>query len=683
MLDDVDYPQLADRTGRFRRGEPHAVTVSGDGTRVAFLRSGGPQDRAGALWVLRVATADERLIAEPAGLVDGDRLAAPDGIEAYAVDDMARIAAFAYAGRLFRADMVTGEVVEVVTAAPVTDPRPDPTGQRISYLTVDTPTGCVSLRVVEPDGTDLLLAGEAEGSVSWGVSEDQAGLRQFGRSRGYWWSPDGRSVLATRTDANGPTPRTSLHLLNIDGGWVDVHWDRETYPYLVDVRWVDGGPLITVLRRLQQHGLVLSVDPRTGETQVHAELADARWVEPVAGTPRHLHDGRVLIGGELAHDGFDARCLFADGSLLTPPALYVRRVVGNLPRHGMAAAGPDLVLEASDGEPSEQHIFRVRTALAGGGADARRVSATPGWHTAVVGGDVLVVGSRSLEHDGTRWTVWRGEAQVATLANASAAAPYTPQPVLERVGDRRLPAAVLYPRQHLPGQRLPVLVNLADGPGRQQVLNDRRRWLERQWWADAGFAVVSIDGRGTPGMAPSFEKVVYRRLADVALADQVDALLALTGKHPDLDLGRVAVRGTGLGGWLAALAVLRRPEIFGCAVARSPVADWTLLPTVLAERYLGPVEDGPGGGEVYARHCLIDAAAESPGRPEEARPLLLVYGLADDPVVAADTLRLSGALLNAGHPHAVLPVNDVGDLTEGVAAQLLPQELDFIRRHLP
>ncbi len=91
------------------------------------------------------------------------------------------------------------------------------------------------------------------------------------------------------------------------------------------MHWGEGAPLITVLRRAQQHGLVLAVDPRTGETQVHAELADPRWVEPVPGTPAHLPDGRVLVGGELAHDGYDARCLFADGTLLTPPSLYVRR----------------------------------------------------------------------------------------------------------------------------------------------------------------------------------------------------------------------------------------------------------------------------------------------------------------------------------------------------------------------
>src|SRR5205085_293304 len=160
------------------------------------------------------------------------------------------------------------------------------------------------------------------------------------------------------------------------------------YPYLVAVAWTDaGGPLITVLRRLQQHGLVLAVDPRTGETQVHAELADPRWVEPVPGTPAHLADGRVLVGGELAHDGYDARCLFADGSLISPPHLYVRRVAGRL--------GADLVVEASDGEPSEQHVFRIPVTQSS--AQATRLTTEPGWHQAHAAGQTLVIGSQTLE----------------------------------------------------------------------------------------------------------------------------------------------------------------------------------------------------------------------------------------------------------------------------------------------
>ncbi|BFU42415.1 prolyl oligopeptidase family serine peptidase [Krasilnikovia sp. MM14-A1004] len=566
MLVVVEVPTLTDQAGG-AADAPDAVVVGADGSRVVFLR-------AGALWVHTVATGAQRCVT-------------PGPVDAYGVDAPARTAAFAVDGRLHRADLVTGEVAPIGTPATADDPHPDPTGTHIGYLDGDT------LRVTAPDGADELLAGEP--GVRWG-GVDEAGA-QFGRTRGWWWAPGGGQILAVRSAGS-----VSLHLLDLYGGWVDVHWDRETYPYLVDVHWGDGGgPLITVLRRTQQHGLVLSIDPRTGETQVHAELADARWVEPVAGTPRHLPDGRVLVGGELAHDGFDARCLFADGSLLTPPGLYVRRVVGVLPRAGAPAAGPDLIVEGTDGEPAEQHVFAIRTALVGGGADARRLTTEPGWHRAEVGGDVVVLASASLAGPPT-WTIRRGDAAVGTLCTpAPAPARQAPQPALARVTDRRLPAAVLYPPGHLSGNRLPVLVEFGLGPGHQQVVLDDAAWRDRRWWAAAGFAVVSVDSRGTPGVAPSFEKVVHRRLADVVLADQADALLALTGKNPDLELTRVAVRGTGLGGWLAALAVTRRHDLFRCAVARDPVTDFTRLPTALAERYLGRQKDSP---EVYAHHRL-------------------------------------------------------------------------------
>src|SRR4051794_33865178 len=203
MLDGVDYPELADHTDRLRRGAPHAVRVGGDGSRVSFLRSAGPADPVAALWTLTVGTGVERLVADPARLVGGEPAPPPGGIRAYATDAAGRVAAFAYARRLFRADLVTGEVAGLATEAPVSDPRPDPRGAGIAYLSVAA-GGPAQLRVVRPDGTDELLAGEAE--VSWGV------LPPLGLSArpdtGYWWAPDGRSLLAVRADAGRlPRPR--------------------------------------------------------------------------------------------------------------------------------------------------------------------------------------------------------------------------------------------------------------------------------------------------------------------------------------------------------------------------------------------------------------------------------------------------------------------------------------------
>jgi dipeptidyl-peptidase-4 len=709
----MEYPELAARTRRFTYGAPRAVTVGADGARVAFLRSAGPEDAADRLYVFDVTTGTERLIADPAELRGGAaagrlsdaeralreriRLSA-GGIGSFATDPDARVAAFALDGRLYRADLVTGAVTRCKAAGGAVDPWPDPTGRRIAY--VATEGGHGALRVT--DGSDdTLIAGEP--GVGWGLA-DFIGAEEFARYRGYWWSPDGTALLAARVDETrvnrwhladptdpGDTPRTiayphagsdnakiTLHLLDLDGGWVDVHWDRETYPYLVAVSWTEiGGPLITVLRRLQQHGLVLAIDPRTGETQVHAELADPRWVEPIGGTPAYLPDGRVMVGGELAHDGYDARCLFADGTLVSPPNLYVRRVCGRL-------SDTDLLIEAVDGEPSEQHLFRVGVGAGLSGADVTRITTDPGWHTGVCGGDVVAVGSISLDFPGTRWRVVRvrrgGVTPVGELANLAATPPYAPRPALDRVTDRRLPAGVLYPRSHVAGRKRPVLVDIYGGPGHQEVLAARSRWLERQWWADAGFAVVTVDNRGTPGVAPSFEKVIHRRMADVILGDQIDALAALADKHPDLDLDRVAIRGWSFGGWLAALAALRRPDRYRVAVAGAPVTDWELYDTAYTERYLGLPGDG---SDVYAHHNLVELARE-PVRPGEPRaPMLLIHGLADDNVVAAHTLRLSAALLATGRPHAMIPLPGASHMAAGgVKEQLMELELDFIRRAL-
>jgi dipeptidyl-peptidase-4 len=212
------------------------------------------------------------------------------------------------------------------------------------------------------------------------------------------------------------------------------------------------------------------------------------------------------------------------------------------------------------------------------------------------------------------------------------------------------------------------------GPHGQRVLSARRVFLESQWWAEQGFAVVVADGRGTPGRGPAFEREVLHDLATPVLADQVDALQGAASLFPDdLDLSRVGIRGWSFGGYLAALAVLRRPDVFHAAIAGAPVTDWRLYDTCYTERYLGH----PDEGHYEASSLIADAA-------KLERPLLLVHGLADDNVVAAHTLRLSSALLAAGRPHTVLPLSGVTHMTpqEVVAENLLLLQLDFLKRAL-
>jgi dipeptidyl-peptidase-4 len=168
---------------------------------------------------------------------------------------------------------------------------------------------------------------------------------------------------------------------------------------------------------------------------------------------------------------------------------------------------------------------------------------------------------------------------------------------------------------------------------------------------------------------------VHGDLAGPVLEDQVDALQALAAVDRRLDLGRVAIRGWSFGGYLAALAVLRRPDVFHAAVAGAPVTDWRLYDTHYTERYLGDPATEP---ENYARTDLCVEAAWL------ERPLLLVHGLADDNVLAAHTLQLSRALLEAGRPHRVLPLSGVTHMTPqvDVAENLLRVQLEFLREAL-
>ncbi len=207
------------------------------------------------------------------------------------------------------------------------------------------------------------------------------------------------------------------------------------------------------------------------------------------------------------------------------------------------------------------------------------------------------------------------------------------------------------------------------------MLAARGAFLTSQWLAEQGFAVLVADGRGTPGRGPRWEREVWHDLAGPVLEDQVDALEAASERCGDLDMGRVAIRGWSFGGYLAALAVLRRPDVFHAAVAGAPVTDWRLYDTHYTERYLG---DPAENGQVYDACSLLGEASKL------SRPLLLIHGLADDNVVAAHTLRLSSALLAGGRPHAVLPLSGVTHMTpqEEVAENLLLLQVDFLRRAL-
>ena len=241
------------------------------------------------------------------------------------------------------------------------------------------------------------------------------------------------------------------------------------------------------------------------------------------------------------------------------------------------------------------------------------------------------------------------------------------------VGQRNLRAALLLPSWYEPGAtKLPVLMSPYGGPAGQLVLRMRTAaFCEDQWFAEHGFAVLVVDGRGTPGRGPAWEKTVYGDTLSAPVEDQADALHAVAEQVPDLDLSKVAIRGWSFGGALAAMAVIRRPEVFHAAISGAAPHDQRLYDTHWRERFLGLPDENPAG---YDRSSTITQAGDL------TRPLLLIHGIADDNVIVAHTLRMSSALLAAGRPHQVLPLSGATHTPtdENTVSQLLRHQLAFL-----
>ena len=697
------FPKRHARTQRFTLGAPRSFTVAPDGSRVAFLRSDTGTDRANSLWVLDVDEGTERVAADPRALLGGaEEALSPEerarrersreggaGIVGYATDSAVELASFALSGRLFAAELRAGTARELSTPGPVIDPRPSPDGRHIAYVARG------GLRVVgaEGDGDRALAEADSEG-VTYGLAEFVA-AEEMGRSRGFWWSPDSDRLLVARVDdtpvqrwwisdparperdpqhvpypaAGTPNADVRLFVLGLDGGRTEVLWDRARYPYLARVHWsASGAPLLLVQARDQRSQLFLAVDTVSGTTRmVHAD-EDPIWLELSPGVPCWSPSGQLV---RIADEG-GARVLAVGERLLTGGQLHLRAVldVGDDNVLVSASAGA----EAAAPETGEVHVYRVNE------LGVERVSQEPGVHTAVRSGDVSVLVSATLDRPGARARVLRDGKTVATVASYAEDPGLSPRVTLTRGGARAVPCAVLMPTDYHGDTPLPVLLDPYGGPHGQRVVAAHNAHLTSQWFADQGFAVIVADGRGTPGHSPAWEKSIKDDVAAVVLQDQVDALQALAADFP-LDLNRVAVRGWSFGGYLAALAALRRPDVFHAAVVGAPVTDLRLYDTHYQERYLGDPGEQP---DVYRRNSLIDDAGLVDAA-EPHRPMMVIHGLADDNVVVAHSLRLSSALLAAGRPHEVLPLSGVTHMTpqESVAENLLLLQVDFLKRSLP
>jgi dipeptidyl-peptidase 4 len=678
---------------RFTLGRPRDLTLVPADGRLVFLRALAADDPATALWSLDLRNGQERLLADPRALLAGAEEVIPAaelarrermresarGIVAYSADAAGQSAVFALSGRLFACALATGDVRPVPTDGPCVDPQLDPAGTAVAYLRDR------GLRVVRLDGEVVLDLFDGDPQVSYGGAEFAA-AEELSRQHGFWWSPDGRQLLVARVDTRDviscwladPTyneqppvrqryPRAGtanavvrLVLAGLDGAIVAVAGaPDERLPYLAAARWERGSaPTLALLARDQHRAEIRTVNPATGQTLLVSVDTDPAWLHLMPGTPRWLPDDRLLRAA-ISEDTYR---LFVGDQPCTPAGLQVL---------GVISVGERTVFRATT-EPTEQHLYALDHAT---GA-IEQLTSEPGVHNGVAAGNLLAVTSETLDDDGVTVRVHEDGRVLTTTGSLAQPRAFAPQVTLLGAGERELRTAVILPRDgRRPPGPLPVVMAPYGGPS-QQVLKARRVFYEPQWLADQGFAVIVADGRGSPGRGPAWERAFHLDVATPALDDQVAALEHVMDRYPgELDAERVGIRGWSFGGYLSALAVLRRPDVFRAAIAGAPVSDWRYYDTAATERWLGHPDAHP---DAYQRTSLLPLAASL------TRPLLLVHGLADDNVHPRHSLLLADGLLAASRPHRLLLLPGVTHMVwqPPVIEAVLRTHAEFFRRWL-
>jgi dipeptidyl-peptidase-4 len=667
-------------TFRFRLGRPTDVKVLPDGRTVLFLRS-GPRSFVRDLYELDLETGSERVLLSAGDLLQGQqeqltaeekarrermRLAAR-GIASYQLSADGELLLVPLGGRLFVVDRAKGKVRELASegGAPI-DPRFSPDATKVA---------CVrdgELYVIDvASGEEMQLTRGAGGTISHGLAEFVA-QEEMGRYHGFWWSPDSTRLVYQVTDTAGVEvfhigdathpekqpdswayPRAGtqnasvrLGIVPVTGGettWID--WDREAYEYLAAVTWDADAPLtLLVQNRRQTVERLLAVDPGDGSTSLLLEETDDAWLNLHDGMPYWLPDGQQFLwiternGAEqLELRGRDGRLVRA----LTALDLGLQAFERHLPEQNAT------IVRASQ-DPTQSHLFRISL-------DPRTPAVEPlteatGVHRVVSSGPAPVFVVHSGGPDGADDYVvvdvnGRSLGQLGSVAEQPGLLPSLEFVTVGRDPDYR--AVLVRPRDFASGDSYPVIVHVYGGPGAQMVRRDWRRYLIDQWFADHGYVVVAIDGRGTPGRGRAWERSTKGDLIDLPLGDQVRALQALGQRFPELDLSRVGIHGWSFGGYFTAMAVTRRPEVFRVGVAGAPVTTWEDYDTHYTERYMDLPQNNPEG---YSAASVVTYA------PQLRRPLLLVHGTADDNVYFMHSLKLADALMRDGRDFEFLPL---------------------------
>lgn len=666
-------------TRGFMLGRPVKAKPSPDGKSVLFLRAQARIAKQG-LYIFDVDSGETKELLTPEAVLKGaeEHLSAEEkarrerqrisvgGFTDFQLSDDSNLILVSLSGKLYVVNRASGKITQLDTGSKdVLDPKFSPDSKKVSYVqnndlhVLNLETG--KSQQVTTGGTDSLSNGLAEF-----VAQEE-----MDRFTGYWWSPDSSQIAYEEVENKGvevwhiadpqhpeqaPTPafyprpgkdnvRPRLGIIAASGGkttWVD--WDTQKFPYLATVTWSKGGPLsMLVLTREQQDAELLEIDPASGKTKLVLKEHDDKFLNLQKGMPYWLSNGNQFLWVTERQGAKQLELRERNGALSrirVEPDFMLSEVLD--------LDDNENVFFLASKDPAESQLYSVSLK---DNNDPKKLTKTRGVHAASFAKNhaIYIHDDRSVDAM-PKSSVHRADGKLLGSIPAVAEDP----PAVPRVefveleGPHKFRSYIVRPQDFDPKKKYPVIVDVYGGPHKIKVVASMQGFLLDQWLADQGFVVVCVDGRGTPGRGRDWERDIYLHFGSVPLDDQVAGVEQLCKKFPELDSERIGITGWSFGGYMSALAVLRRPDFFKVGAAGAPVVDWLDYDTCYTERYLGLPDKNP---EAYKEGSLLTYAQDL------KRPLLLIHGTSDDNVFFRHTLKLADALFRNGKEFDILPLS--------------------------
>ena len=674
-----------DLTGR----APETIKWSPDGTLVSYVQRDDAGEH-GELWYVDTATGQKKILVSAAKLA---QLAPPAThiqderekeritryhVAAYAWSPDSKHLLFDSQGQLWLYNLGTG-TAEQLTSSPDAseDPKFSPDGKRLAYVRKHN----LYVRPVSgEEGDHQITRDEKEkdkdrnkednilnGEVDWVYAEELA-VRS-----NYFWSPEGRDIIFLQMDetrvptypitdwipthphveqekypkAGDSNPTVRLGVVNSGGG--KTHWVTPTADddiYVPRFGWIrEGWAWAEVLNRKQDTMDLYFIDTRSGRSRkVLTDSSPDAWVNV-------NDDFRILKSGDRFlwtswRDGHTHIYLYSFNGKdpLTADAKLERQLESGdyevLQINGVDEQAAAVFFTANKGDVRQEQLFSVKL----DGSSAQRISTAEGNYSVDFSDD----GKHYVEHYSSTLQppqvsvcaagnscqkIWEGR----SLSGYDLIAPKS----LDFKADDGTPlyGDLLLPPQADPNQKIPLIVYIYGGPAGQTV---QKAWggpraLFHQMLAKEGFAIFSLDNRGTPNRGRKFSAALRKQFGGVELKDQLTGLDQLFTQYPQLDRAHTGIWGWSNGGSMT-LYALTHSDRFKAGVSVAPITNQRNYDSIYTERYMGlPKENASGYDD-----STVSAAGNLHGS------LLLVHGTSDDNVHFQNTIQMTDALIKAG-----------------------------------